>query len=69
MRLFSRQGYRVTTTEDIARLEDVSEVTVYRYFKHKEDIFWSALASSFKTVKLRLVSLVSFLEYGAKAEQ
>ncbi len=61
--LFSRQGYRGTTTQDIARLADVSEVTVYRYYKTKEDIFWSALASSFKTVKLRLDSLDSALKY------
>jgi AcrR family transcriptional regulator len=52
--LFSRQGYHGTSTRDIARLADVSEVTVYRYFEHKEDIFWSALASCFSTIKPRL---------------
>ncbi len=60
--LFSRQGYRGTTTQEIARLADTSEVTVYRYFKHKEDIFWLALASSFKTIKLRMDSLDSSLK-------
>jgi AcrR family transcriptional regulator len=60
--LFSQQGYRGTTTQDIARLAGVSEVTVYRYFKHKEDIFWSALGSSFKTIKLRLDSLDAALK-------
>jgi AcrR family transcriptional regulator len=52
--LFSRQGYHGTSTRDIARLADVSEVTIYRYFEHKEDIFWSALASCFSTIKPRL---------------
>jgi AcrR family transcriptional regulator len=52
--LFSRQGFHGTSTRDIARLADVSEVTVYRYFEHKEDIFWSALASCFSTIKPRL---------------
>jgi len=52
--LFSRQGYHGTSTRDIARLADVSEVTVYRYFEHKEDIFWSALDSCFSTIKPRL---------------
>ena len=52
--LFSRQGYHGTSTRDIARLADVSEVTVYRYYEHKEDIFWSALASCFSTIKPRL---------------
>ena len=40
--LFSRQGYHRTSTRDIARLADVSEVTLYRYFEHKEDVFWAA---------------------------
>jgi AcrR family transcriptional regulator len=51
--LFSRQGYHGTTTREIARLADVSEVTVFRYFEHKEDIFWSALSSSFSAIKPR----------------
>jgi AcrR family transcriptional regulator len=52
--LFSRQGYHGTSTREIARLADVSEVTVFRYFEHKEDIFLSALHSSFSTIKPRL---------------
>jgi AcrR family transcriptional regulator len=55
--LFSRQGYHRTSTRDIARLADVSEVTLYRYFEHKEDVFWSALASCFDDIKPRLGSL------------
>jgi len=52
--LFSRQGYHGTSTREIARLADVSEVTVFRYFDHKEDIFLSALQTSFSSVKPRL---------------
>ncbi len=52
--LFSRQGYHGTSTREIARLADVSEVTVFRYFEHKEDIFLSALNSSFGIIKPRL---------------
>jgi AcrR family transcriptional regulator len=55
--LFSRQGYHGTSTRDIARLADVSEVTLFRYFEHKEDIFWAALAYSFDTLAPRLNSL------------
>jgi AcrR family transcriptional regulator len=51
--LFSRQGYHGTTTHEIARLADVSEVTVFRYFERKEDIFWSALSSSCSAIKPR----------------
>jgi AcrR family transcriptional regulator len=55
--LFSRQGYHRTSTRDIARLADVSEVTLYRYFEHKEDVFWAALASCFESLKSRLSAL------------
>jgi len=55
--LFSRQGYHGTSTRDIARLADVSEVTLYRYFEHKEDIFWAALDCCFDALKPRLTSL------------
>jgi AcrR family transcriptional regulator len=51
--LFSRQGYHGTTTREIARLANVSEVTIFRYFECKEDIFWSALISSFNAAKPR----------------
>jgi len=43
--LFASQGYHATTTREIARLADVSENTLFRYFDHKEDIFWLALQS------------------------
>lgn len=52
--LFSRQGYHGTGTREIARLADVSEVTVFRYFDRKEDIFLAALNSSFSSIKPRL---------------
>lgn len=52
--LFSRQGYHGTSTREIARLADVSEVTVFRYFDRKEDIFLAALRSSFSSIKPRL---------------
>lgn len=55
--LFSRQGYHGTSTRDIARLADVSEVTLFRYFERKEDVFWAALASCFDTLTPRLTSL------------
>ena len=52
--LFSRQGFHGTRTREIARLADVSEVTVFRYFDHKDEIFWSALRSCFSSIKPRL---------------
>lgn len=52
--LFSRQGYRGTSTREIARLANVSEVTIFRHFERKEEIFWSALRSSFRSIQPRL---------------
>ena len=54
MVLFSRQGYHRTSTREIARLANLSEVTIYRHFAHKEEIFWSALNSSFNCISPRL---------------
>jgi AcrR family transcriptional regulator len=55
--LFARQGFHGTSTREIARLADVSEVTIFRYFKHKDEIFWSALESSFNAIRPCLNSL------------
>jgi AcrR family transcriptional regulator len=52
--LFSRQGYYQTGTREIARLANISEVTLFRYFEHKEDIFIATLHSSFKSIESRL---------------
>lgn len=56
--LFARQGFRGTSTREIARLADVSEVTIFRYFEHKDDIFWCALDRSFSAIQPRLSTLV-----------
>ncbi len=52
--LFSRRGYYQTGTREIARLADISEVTLFRYFRHKDDIFIAALQASFDSVESRL---------------
>jgi len=51
--LFARQGYHATSTREIARLADVSENTLFRYFDNKEDIFWSALRASLSGLRLK----------------
>lgn len=56
--LFARQGFRGTSTREIARLADVSEVTIFRYFEHKEDLFWYALESNLIAIRPRLNALV-----------
>jgi len=42
-RLFAFQGYHGTSTRQIAHLAHLSENTLFRYFDHKEDLFWSTL--------------------------
>jgi AcrR family transcriptional regulator len=51
--LFARQGYHGTSTREIARLAGVSENTLFRHFDHKEDLFWSALLSHTKNLRIR----------------
>lgn len=43
--LFSRKGYLGTTTREVAQLAGVSEVTLFRLFGSKEDLFREVLIS------------------------
>jgi AcrR family transcriptional regulator len=51
--LFARQGYRGTSTREIARLARVSENTLFRHFERKEDLFWSVLRSQCAGLRFR----------------
>ncbi len=51
--LFARQGYHGTSTREIARIAEISENTLFRYFDHKEDLFWAALRSRLSGLELR----------------
>ena len=65
--LFARQGYHGTSTREIARLADISENTLFRYFEHKEDLFWAALRSRLSGLELRR-DLLSGIAGGASPE-
>jgi len=39
LELFSKYGYNATTTRELARKAEVTEVTLFRYFSSKEDLF------------------------------
>ncbi|OAU92704.1 TetR family transcriptional regulator, partial [Lacticaseibacillus rhamnosus] len=43
LKLFSEQGYDRTSTQEIARVAQVSEGTVYKQFKTKEGILRALL--------------------------
>jgi AcrR family transcriptional regulator len=50
--LFAHNGFKGTTTRDIAQLADLNEATLFRYFPRKPDLFWAAVKSHVARVKL-----------------
>lgn len=53
VRLFSRQGFHGTSTREIARLADVNESSLFRYFPTKQSLFWAALQACLDGLRLR----------------
>jgi AcrR family transcriptional regulator len=51
--LFAKQGYRGVSTREIARLAKVNEITIYRYFPRKHDLFIAALEWEFQGLRVR----------------
>lgn len=51
VQLFSRQGFKGTSTRDIAQLAGVNEATLFRYFARKTDLFWAAAESRLNRLK------------------
>jgi AcrR family transcriptional regulator len=47
--LFREKGYRGTTTAEIAEAANISEVTLFRYFKSKQEIFLAGVAPILQT--------------------
>lgn len=43
--LFMENGYKQTTTKEIARLAEVNESTVFRIFTSKEDLFHASISN------------------------
>ncbi|MGZ4839986.1 MAG: TetR/AcrR family transcriptional regulator [Terriglobales bacterium] len=41
--LFARQGYRGTTTREIAQRVQVNEAIIFRHFPTKEDLYWAVI--------------------------
>jgi AcrR family transcriptional regulator len=52
VQLFSRRGYKGTSTREIAHLAGVNEATLFRYFSRKADLFWTAAESRLNRLKL-----------------
>ena len=52
VQLFSRQGFTGSSTHEIARLAGVNEVTVFRHFPRKKDLFWAATESRLRRLRI-----------------
>jgi AcrR family transcriptional regulator len=52
VQLFSRQGFAASSTHEIARLAGVSEVTIFRHFPRKRDLFWAATESRLRRLRI-----------------
>ena len=53
VQLFARQGYKGTSTRDISRLARVNEVTLFRYFPRKTQLFAAAAESRLGRLRMR----------------
>jgi AcrR family transcriptional regulator len=42
-KLFAHQGFRATTTREIAEKAGMNEAILFRHFRTKEDLYWSVL--------------------------
>jgi AcrR family transcriptional regulator len=51
--LFSKLGYNGVSTRDIASAASVNEVTVYRHFPRKRDLYTAVLDAELRRVSLR----------------
>jgi AcrR family transcriptional regulator len=54
--LFSAKGYAATTTREIARLSDVSEGALFKYFATKEELFASLTRLIMDTILFPMIS-------------
>jgi AcrR family transcriptional regulator len=43
MELFARQGFRGTTTRQIAEASGVNEAIIFRHFPRKQDLYWAVI--------------------------
>jgi AcrR family transcriptional regulator len=67
VRLFSRQGYYGASTREIAKLADVHETSMFRYFPRKEELFLAALEYRLKRLRMHK-ELHAGLADGARPE-
>jgi AcrR family transcriptional regulator len=63
LKLFAKNGFETTTIAQVAKAANISTGNVYRYFRDKEELFYSVLPHDFvKRVKTILQSKVQSAE-------
>ncbi len=50
---FARAGYNGASTREIAQMASVNEVTIYRYYAHKRDLFIAAVEYELRRARVR----------------
>ncbi|HET7103762.1 MAG TPA: TetR/AcrR family transcriptional regulator [Terracidiphilus sp.] len=70
-RLFSQFGYNGVSTREIASSAEVNEVTIYRHFPRKRDLYMAVLRAELQRVHLRgdLLARLADAESGRAALQ
>ncbi len=53
LELFARQGFKGTTTRQIAQRARVNEALIFRHFPHKEALYWAVIADKCRRTKGR----------------
>lgn len=57
-RIFTRQGFRRTTMEEIARASHKGKSSIYYYFKSKEEIFQAVVELEARELRVRLGRII-----------
>jgi AcrR family transcriptional regulator len=52
VQLFARRGFRGSSTRSIARLAGVNEITLFRHFPRKRDLYWAASESRLRELRI-----------------
>ncbi|MFC2089716.1 TetR/AcrR family transcriptional regulator [Bacteroidota bacterium] len=58
-RIFSRQGYKQTTMEEIARASGMGKSSLYYYYKSKEEIFEAVVVNEAQDLKRELEKVIN----------
>jgi AcrR family transcriptional regulator len=62
--LFSRHGYKGVSTREIAAAAKVNEITVFRHYPHKRDLYLAVMTSALGQVHIRGELLSGIAESG-----